>query len=155
MLTVVLVLQTPARQTLSIGVQRTVGTIVGVVAGMVIVRWLDTGTAAIVAAFVLAGFGMIAFKGVSYTLSTVFTTCVLLFSQRILQQDAFGTGWQRIGATLLGTAIALAVVLLAVPGTSKSEADAGRRVVPSAFSRGAERSSRTPRRLRTPARCPR
>jgi len=114
MLTVVLVLQTPARQTLSVGLQRTVGTIVGVLAGMVIVQWLDTGTVAIVAAFVLAGFGMIAFKGVSYTLSTVFTTCVLLFSQRILQEDAFETGWQRIGATLLGTAIALAVVLVAV-----------------------------------------
>jgi len=114
MLTVVLVLQMPARQTWSIGLQRTVGTIVGVLVGMVIVNWLDTGTVAIVIAFVLAGFGMMLFKNVSYTMSTIFTTCVLLFSQRILQEDAFSTGWQRIEATLLGTGIALAVVLVTV-----------------------------------------
>jgi len=114
MLTVVLVLQMPARQTWSTGLQRTLGTIVGVLIAMVIVRWLDTGTVAIVIAFVLAGFGMIAFKDASYTVSTVFTSAVVLFSQRILQEDAFSTGWQRIEATLLGTAIALTVVLVTV-----------------------------------------
>ena len=120
MLTVVLVLQTPARQTLSIGMQRTAGTVVGVLVGMVIVNWLDTGTVAITIAFVLAGFAMMTFKDVSYTVSTVFTTCVLLFSQRILQEDAFATGWQRISATLLGTAIAIAVVVMAVARDQRS-----------------------------------
>jgi hypothetical protein len=119
-LTVILVLQMPARQTWTTGLQRTVGTIVGVLVGMVIVNWLDTGTVAIVIAFVLAGFGMMVFKNVSYTVSTIFTTCVLLFSQRILQEDAFSTGWQRIEATLLGTAIALAVVLVAVTRDRRS-----------------------------------
>lgn len=114
MLTVVVVLQTPARQTWSTGLQRTAGTIIGVLVGMVVVSWLDTGTVAIMIAFLVAGFGMMAFKNVSYTVSTAFTTCVLLISQRILQEDAFSTGWQRIGATLLGTAIALAVVLVIV-----------------------------------------
>ena len=65
-------------------------------------------------------FGMMAFKNVSYTVSTAFTTCVLLFSQRILQEDAFSTGWQRIVATLLGTAIALAVVLPTVERDRRS-----------------------------------
>jgi hypothetical protein len=120
MLTVVLVLQMPARQTWTTGLQRTVGTVVGVLVGMVIVNWLDTGTVAIVIAFVLAGFGMMMFKNVSYTVSTIFTTCVLLFSQRILQEDAFSTGWQRIEATLLGTAIALAVVLMTVTRDRRS-----------------------------------
>jgi hypothetical protein len=120
MLTVVLVLQTPARQTLSIGMQRTAGTVVGVLVGMAIVNWLDTGTVAITIAFVLAGFAMMTFKDVSYTVSTVFTTCVLLFSQRILQEDAFATGWQRIGATLLGTAIAIVVVVMAVARDQRS-----------------------------------
>lgn len=114
MLTVVVVLQTPARQTWSTGLQRTAGTIIGVLVGMVVVSWLDTGTVAIMIAFLVAGFGMMAFKNVSYTVSTAFTTCVLLISQRILQEDAFSTGLQRIGATLLGTAIALAVVLVIV-----------------------------------------
>jgi uncharacterized membrane protein YccC len=67
-----------------------------------------------VVAFLLAGFGMIAFNTVSYTVSTIFTTCVLLFSERILQEDTFSSGWQRIEATLLGTAIALVVVLVTV-----------------------------------------
>ena len=71
-------------------------------------------------AFLLAGFGMIAFKNVSYTVSTIFTTCVLLFSERILQEDTFSSGWQRIGATLLGTAIALAVVLVTVERDRRS-----------------------------------
>ena len=122
MLTVVLVLQTPARQTWTAGLQRTVGTIVGVLVGMVIVNWFDTGTVAIVSAFVLAGFGMIVFKNVSYTVSTLFTTCVLLFSQRILQEDAFSTGWHRIEATLLGTAIALAAVLVMVVARDRRSA---------------------------------
>jgi hypothetical protein len=124
-LTVVLVLQMPARQTWSTGLRRTIGTIVGVLVGMVIVQWLDTGTAAMLVAFLLAGFGMIAFKNVSYTVSTIFTTCVLLFSERILQQDTFSSGWQRIESTLLGTAIALAVVLVTVTRdrTSATTAD--------------------------------
>jgi len=84
------------------------------------VHWLDTGTVAIVIAFLLAAFGMIAFKNVSYTVSTIFTTCVLLFTERILQEDTFSSGWQRIGATLLGTVIALAVVLVTVARDRRS-----------------------------------
>lgn len=114
MLTVVLVLQPPARQTWTVGLQRTAGTVVGVLLGILVVVLLDASTAALAAAFVAAGFGMMAFTGVNYTISTAFTTCVLLISQRILQEDAFSTGWQRLGATVLGTVIALAVVYLAV-----------------------------------------
>ena len=114
MLTVVLVLQTPARQTLRVGLQRTVGTVVGVLVGMMIVNWLDTGNVAVSVAFVLAGFAMITFKGVSDTLSTVFMTCVLLLSQRILHEDAYAAGWERVGATVLGASIAMFVVALAV-----------------------------------------
>ena len=114
MLTVVLVLQPPARQTWTVGLQRTAGTIVGVLIGILVVVLLDSSTAALAAAFIAAGFGMMAFTGVNYTLSTAFTTCVLLISQRILQEDAFSTGWDRIGATVLGTVVALAVVFVAV-----------------------------------------
>jgi hypothetical protein len=120
MLTVVLVLQLPARQTWSTGLRRTIGTIAGVLIGSVIVQWLDTGTVAMVIAFLLAGFGMIAFKNVSYTVTTIFTTCVLLFSERILQEDTFSSGQQRIWATLLGTAIALVMVLVTVERDRRS-----------------------------------
>jgi hypothetical protein len=120
MLTVVLVLQLPARQTWSTGLRRTIGTIAGVLVGSVIVQWLDTGTVAMMIAFLLAGFGMIAFKNVSYTVTTIFTTCVLLFSERILQEDTFSSGQQRIWATLLGTAIALVVVLVEVERDRRS-----------------------------------
>lgn len=112
MLTVVLVLQPPARQTWTVGMQRTAGTIVGVLVGIIVVELLDSSTAALAAAFIAAGFGMMAFTDVDYTASTAFTTCVLLISQRILQEDAFSTGWERIGATVLGTAVALAVVFI-------------------------------------------
>ncbi len=114
MLTVVLVLQPPARQTWTVGLQRTAGTIAGVAAGIAAVVLLDSSTAALAVAFVVAGFGMMAFTGVNYVVSTAFTTCVLLLSQRILQEDAFSTAWERIGATVLGTVIALAVVFVAV-----------------------------------------
>ena len=127
MLTVVLVLQTPARQTMMVGLQRMVGTVVGVLVGMVIVNWLDTGNVAVSVAFVLAGFGMITFKGVSGTLSTVFMTCVLLLSQRILHEDAYAAGWERVGATVLGASIAMFVVALSVASWRwrRSGADSG------------------------------
>ncbi len=123
MLTVVLVLQTPARQTWTVGLQRTAGTVAGVLLGIVVVVLLDSSTAAIAVAFIAAGFGMMAFTGVSYTVSTAFTTCVLLLSQRILQEDAFSAGWERLGATVLGTVISFAVVALVV-ATERPEAPA-------------------------------
>ena len=120
MLTVVLVLQPPARQTWTVGLQRTAGTIAGVVVGIAAVALLDSSTAALSVAFIAAGFGMMAFTGVNYVVSTAFTTCVLLLSQRILQEDAFSTGWERIGATVLGTVIALVVVFVAVTLDNRS-----------------------------------
>lgn len=109
-LTVVIVVQTPARQTLSVGVERTLGTVAGVVVGMLVAQWLGSNTAALVIAVLVTGFAMMTFKDVSYVLTTSLTTCLLLFSQAILQEDTFSTGWQRLGATLLGTGIALAIV---------------------------------------------
>jgi uncharacterized membrane protein YccC len=53
---------------------------------------------------------------------STFTTCVLLFSERILQEDTFSSGQQRIWATLLGTAIALVIVLVKVERDRRSAA---------------------------------
>lgn len=108
-LTFVLVLQPPKQQALVVGVGRTLGTTAGVLVGMLVASVVEDQTAALVAAFVICGFLMLATKKVNYALSTTFTTAMLLLAGRLLQDDVFSTGATRLLATLLGVVAAFAV----------------------------------------------
>lgn len=110
LLTFVLVLQPPKQQAVLVGVQRTLGTTAGVLAGMLIAQLVGDQTAVIAIAFAVSGFLMLATKNVNYALSTMFTTTLLLFAGRLLQGDVFSTGWQRLLATLVGVVAAFAVL---------------------------------------------
>jgi hypothetical protein len=110
LLTFVLVLQPPKQQAVLVGVQRTLGTTAGVLAGMLIAQLVGDQTAVIAIAFAACGFLMLATKNVNYALSTMFTTTLLLLAGRLLQGDVFSTGWQRLLATLVGVVAAFAVL---------------------------------------------
>ena len=109
-LTFVLVLQPPKEQATVVAVGRTLGTAAGVLLGMAVASLVGEHTAAVVVAFVLSGFLMLATRKVNYALSTTFTTTLLLLAQRLLQGDVFSTGGARLAATLLGVAAAFAVI---------------------------------------------
>ena len=114
-LTFVLVLRPPKEQTTVVAVGRTLGTIVGVLLGMAAAQLVGDNLAVQLIAFVLAGFLMLATTDVNYALSTAFTTAMLLLSERILHEDVYQTGWERLGATVAGVMIAFFVIgLMAV-----------------------------------------
>jgi uncharacterized membrane protein YccC len=93
-----------------VAVGRTVGTVAGVLIGMAAAQLVGDNLAAQLIAFVLAGFLMLASSDVNYALSTTFTTAMLLLSERILHEDVYQTGWERLGATVVGVMIAFLVI---------------------------------------------
>lgn len=109
-LTFVLVLRPPKEQTTVVALGRTLGTVAGVLVGMAAAQLVGDNLAAQLTAFVLAGFFMLALSDVNYALSTAFTTIMLLLSERILHEDVYQTGWERLGATIAGVIIAFAVI---------------------------------------------
>ena len=109
-LTFVLVLRPPKEQTTVVAVGRTLGTVAGVLIGMAAAQLVGDDLAAQLIAFILAGFLMLAFSDVNYAVSTAFTTAMLLLSERILHEDVYQTGWERLGATVAGVVIAFAVI---------------------------------------------
>lgn len=111
-LTFVLVLRPPKEQTEVVAVGRTLGTFGGVVIGVLTAQLVGEATWSLVLAFLVCGFFMVATTNVNYALSTAFTTALLLLSQRILQDDVFSTGWDRILATITGVTIAFGVIAI-------------------------------------------
>lgn len=109
-LTFVLVLRPPRGQTTVVAAGRTLGTVIGVLFGMAAAQLAGDSLPAQLLAFSGAGFFMLATTDVNYALSTAFTTAMLLLSERILHQDVYETGWERIRATLVGVVIAFLVI---------------------------------------------
>lgn len=109
-LTFVLVLRPPKDQTVVVAIGRTLGTVAGVLIGMAAAQLVGDNLAAQLVAFVLAGFLMLASSDVNYAVSTTFTTVMLLLSERILHDDVYEAGWERLGATVAGVVIAFVVI---------------------------------------------
>lgn len=124
-LTFVLVLQPPKEEATVVAVGRTLGTTAGVIVGIAVAGLVGDRTGALVAALVLCAFSMLATKSVNYALSTAFTTALLLLAQRLLHEDVFSTGWQRLLATVLGVAAAFAVMGAMNVFTSRHAAGSG------------------------------
>lgn len=113
LLTTFLVIKPQRAATIRAGAQRAAGTIAGILVAMAVTETVDD-TAALLAAFVLASFGMMAVKKASYTLFTLFLTVVVVLSVALVQGDSYETGWQRLLATVLGVGLALGIVSLSI-----------------------------------------
>lgn len=113
-ITVIVVIKPSAHQSLSAAIERTLGTGVGVGVAVLIAQILPRSETGVVVAFLLSGALMIAFNNANYTLFATFLTSMLVFGQRLVQEDAFEAGWERLLATAVGAALAIAVVSIAV-----------------------------------------
>ena len=108
-ITVLVSLQPSAGKSVSVAIERTLGTGLGVLLAVGIAQLLPQSEVGVVIAFAISGFLMVAFQGANYTLFAMFLTAMLIFGQRLAQADAFEAGWQRLLATIVGGVIALAV----------------------------------------------
>jgi hypothetical protein len=108
----VLVLRPPREHVIITGVGRTLGTIAGVLLGMLLALIVGDSDAVLALAFAACGFGMLLTSGVNYAVSTTFTTSLILLAQRIIEEDVVSTGWQRLGATLVGVVVAFVAIAL-------------------------------------------
>lgn len=113
-ITVIVVVKPSASQSFSTAIQRTLGTAIGVAVALAFASVLPRSDAAVALAFLISGALMIAFDNANYTLFAAFLTTTLVFGQRLAQADAFEAGWERLIATVLGAAIAMAVIAIAV-----------------------------------------
>jgi uncharacterized membrane protein YccC len=113
-ITVIVVVKPSSSQSLSMAVQRTLGTAVGVILAVTVAQLLPESDTAVAIAFLVCGFLMVAFNNANYTLFATFLTAMLVFGQRLAYADAFEAGWERLLATLVGAMIAIAVMAFAM-----------------------------------------
>lgn len=113
-ITVIVVVKPSSNQSLSVAIQRTLGTAVGVAIAVMVAQVLPSGDVAVVIAFLVSGCLMVAFNNANYTLFATFLTAMLVFGQRLAHADAFEAGWERLAATAVGAVIAITVMAIAV-----------------------------------------
>lgn len=123
-LTVIIVVKPSTGQTASIAVQRTLGTAIGASLAIAVAQVLPRGETAVAIAFVVCAFFMLAFMNANYTLFATFLTATLVFGQRLGQSAALEAGSERLVATLLGSAIGVAVMSLTIFVQSKDQSGA-------------------------------
>jgi hypothetical protein len=108
-----LVMRPPTRNALVVGVQRSLGTAAGVLAAVVLAGAIGENTPALVVLFLASAFLMMAVREVNYALFAMFTTALVVYSQRILGAEAAESGADRLAETVIGVAIAITVLGLA------------------------------------------
>jgi hypothetical protein len=111
-ITAVLVMRPPTRQTLVVGVQRSLGTGVGVVVAVALAGVVGENTPGLVLLLLASAFGMMAVREVNYALFAMLVTSLVVYTQRILGADAAESGRDRFVETILGVAIAFVVLAL-------------------------------------------
>jgi uncharacterized membrane protein YccC len=111
-ITVIVVLRPSAHQSVSAGVQRTIGTALGVGVAAAVAQVLPRSDGAVVVAFFVSGLLMVAFMSANATLKAAFLTAMLVFGQRLADADAFEAGSVRLLATAVGVLIAFGIIAL-------------------------------------------
>ena len=119
-ITVIVVLQPPAQESLSVAVERTIGTALGVGVAAGVAEALPRGDSAVVGAFLVSGLLMVAFMGANYTLFAAFLTAMLVFGQRLAQADLLEAGWERLLATAVGALVSFLIVTAVDASTSQA-----------------------------------
>lgn len=110
-LTVMIVARADRDDTARMAAQRATGTLLGVLVGLAI-AWLLPGEGIwLTAAFAAVIFGQMLFLNVNYVLYALFLTALIVVGSALVNADAVDVGWQRLLATVVGAAAAVAVVL--------------------------------------------
>lgn len=123
-ITAVLVMRPPTRQALAVGLQRSLGTGVGVVVAVALADVVGASTPALAVLLLASAFGMMAVREVNYALFAMLVTTLVVYAQRILGADAAESGRDRVLETIAGVAIAFAVLgLTEALGRARSRGD--------------------------------
>ena len=105
-LTVLLVMTSKPGEAIGAGLLRSFGTLLGVLAAELVVGIAGGTEAILLLFFLLAAFGMFAFKNVAYWVYVLFLTAVLVLIQALTGADAGAAAADRLVATALGATIA-------------------------------------------------
>ncbi len=105
-----IVMRPPTRRALVVGLQRSLGTGVGVIAAVALAGAIGENTPGLVILFLASAFLMMAVREVNYALFAMFVTAVVVYSQRILGADPAESGIDRLAETTLGVLIAFVVL---------------------------------------------
>ena len=128
-LTVLIVMRPKAGETVVVGVLRTVGTLIGIIAAEAVLIVSGTGDAVLLLGFLVAGFGMGAFAKVNYAVMVAFLTALLVFASELLAGAGESAAVDRLLATATGAVIAFAAIgvgrLIMTRGTSLDQTAAG------------------------------
>jgi hypothetical protein len=106
-LTVILVMRPRAGDTLSVGLLRVIGTMLGVLFAELVFGLAAGSSIIVLGGFLVAGFAMLAFKQVNYALFVLFLTAILVLSQELGGASAQTVAIDRLLATALGAVIAV------------------------------------------------
>lgn len=105
-----IVMRPPTRQALVVGLQRSLGTGLGVIIAVALAGVIGENQPALVILFLASAFLMMAVREVNYALFAMFVTALVVYLQRIMGADAAESGSDRLVETILGVAIALVVL---------------------------------------------
>ena len=111
-LTVIVVVRPTASSSMSVAIDRTLGTALGVAIAIVVASALPQSDVATAIAFVAAAFLMLMFNHANYALFAASLSAALVFGQRLVVGDPTSVGWDRLEATFLGAMLAVAVIAI-------------------------------------------
>jgi hypothetical protein len=109
-ITSLLVMRPPTRQALVVGLQRSLGTGLGVLVAVGLASVVGENEPALIVLFLASAFFMMAVREVNYALFAALVTALVVYLQRILGADAAESGSDRFVETLVGVAIAFVVL---------------------------------------------
>jgi hypothetical protein len=110
-LTVLLVMRAKATDTVGVGILRTLGTLLGVIAAEVVLIAAGGEDSFVIIGLLASAFAMFALQKVNYAVFVAFLTAVLVFSQELAAPTTGGsTATVRLLATVLGASLSLIAI---------------------------------------------
>ncbi|MGD8684173.1 MAG: FUSC family protein [Chloroflexota bacterium] len=111
-LTVLIVMRPKAGETVAVGVLRTIGTLVGIIAAEALLLVAGGDDPVLFFGLVVSGFGMSALAKVNYAVMVAFLTALLVFASELLADAGESAAVDRLLATIMGAAIAFIAIAL-------------------------------------------
>ena len=109
-ITSLIVIRPPTRKAVVVGLQRSLGTGIGVIAAVALAGIAGRADVVLVVLFLATAFLMMSVREVNYALFAMLAAALVVFLQRIVQGDAAETAYERLAATVIGVLIAFVVL---------------------------------------------
>lgn len=109
-ITVIIVMRPKAGETIAVGVLRTLGTVLGLVAAALALFIFGHTDAVLFVGFLVAGFGMAALAKVNYAIMVACLTALLVFATELVSGTGESAAVDRLLGTIAGAAIAFVAI---------------------------------------------